>query len=309
MQKLVYLFLIVLVSSCTSYPETIEDVLRQAGKNRKELEKVLKHYGKNPSDSLKLRAAEFLIANMPGKYSEYMEGPWNDLATVYLRWTSSSDKQMVLDTYQLDEPMRKDDVTHITANYLINNIELSFKVWQEMPWGKHIPFDVFCEDILPYRVSTEPLENWREKVLASFSDFYKSFMEDTTITSIEACNRVNDKLPRFRIDKDFPPMNYTQLMASSRGMCDHMAALAIFAMRGLGIPVTLDFTPMLPYKSNAHTRNSVRDSSGLYYTFLGAESNPGKTKTGLLHDAIRVYRQLYGKQQNLSLDDISDALN
>jgi hypothetical protein len=51
------------------YSPEINAVLFQAGDNRSQLEKVLKHYSRNPSDSLKLRAAEFLIANMPGKYS------------------------------------------------------------------------------------------------------------------------------------------------------------------------------------------------------------------------------------------------
>jgi hypothetical protein len=38
MQKLSY-FLILLVGSCSSYPEAIEEVLRQTGSNRKELER------------------------------------------------------------------------------------------------------------------------------------------------------------------------------------------------------------------------------------------------------------------------------
>ena len=292
---ILFIFIILVNFSCVRYSSEIEEVLNLAGNNRKELEKVLKHYGKNPADSLKLRAAEFLIANMPGKYSEYDDVPWNDAATVYLRWTSSSDKQLVLDTYQLGDPVKKDDVTHITAEYLINNIDLAFQVWKEMPWGKHIPFDAFCEEILPYRVSTEPPENWREKVLASFADLYKSFREDTTITSIEACSHVNDKLPRFRMDKDFPPMSFSQLMATTRGMCDNQAALTIFVMRALGIPVTIDFTPMWFYSSVGHSWNSVRDSSGLYYPFQGTETNPEGHNTG---HAVRIYRQLYGKQQN-----------
>jgi hypothetical protein len=56
--------------SCSKpYSNELESVLEQAGKNRRELGKVLKHYSREPSDSLKLRAAEFLIVNMPGKYS------------------------------------------------------------------------------------------------------------------------------------------------------------------------------------------------------------------------------------------------
>jgi len=152
MKNLLYLFPILFIISCTSFPETIEEVLQKSGNNRKELEAVLKHYGNDPADSLKLRAAEFLIVNMPGKYAEYYDAPWNDVATVYLRWTSSSDQQMVLDTYHLGKTVIKEDIKHITAAYLLNNIELAFKVWQETSWGKDISFEAFCEEILPYRI-------------------------------------------------------------------------------------------------------------------------------------------------------------
>ena len=299
MQRYCCLFLMILISSCMSYPEAIEDVLRQAGSNRKELEKVLKYYGKNPADSLKLRAAEFLIVNMPGKYSEYYDAPWNDASSVFLRWTSSSDKQLVLDTYQLGEPVIEDDITHITAEYLVNNIELAFKVWQEVPWGKHITFDVFCEEVLPYRVSTEPLENWREKVLASFADLYKSFRKDTAITAVEACSQVNDKLPRFRIDKDFPTMSFSQLMSTTRGVCDHQSAFAVFVMRGLGVPVTCDYTPLWPYSLVGHAWNSVRDSSDIHISFMGTEVNPGNANA---ISTAKVYRNKYANQQNIQTD-------
>lgn len=53
-------------TSCVSDPTPLEKALDSAGNNRTELEKVLKHY---QNDSLKLRAAEFLIENMPFHYS------------------------------------------------------------------------------------------------------------------------------------------------------------------------------------------------------------------------------------------------
>ncbi|MDR2384504.1 MAG: hypothetical protein LBD80_02395 [Tannerella sp.] len=220
------------------YSSEINAVLFMASNNRSELEKVLKHYGKNSSDSLKLRAVEFLIVNMPGKYSKYYDAPLEDVATVLLRWTSSSNKELVMDTYGLGELTVREDVKYITGDYLIDNIELAFKVWEEQPWGRHIPFDAFCEDILPYRISTELLENWRTKALASFYDINRSFKEQPDISSVEACTQLNKLLPQFRIDNDFIPMNYSMLMATTRNTCNGIAAVTIFAMRALGIPVT-----------------------------------------------------------------------
>lgn len=46
--------------------EEVQEALDEAGTNRQELERVLLHYNKNPQDSLKFKAACFLIQNMKG---------------------------------------------------------------------------------------------------------------------------------------------------------------------------------------------------------------------------------------------------
>jgi hypothetical protein len=272
----ILLFAFFVFTSCCFHKKDspLEEVLKLAGKNRHELERVIKHYSKEPTDSLKLKAAEFLIMNMPGKYTESYDAPWEDVATVNLRWTSSSDKSRVLNTYKIGDPIRRYDMDCITADYLISNIDLAFEVWNDKPWGKHVSFETFCEEILPYRIGNEPLENWREKVLASFADINNSLKGDSAVTAVEACARVNDILPRFRMDKDFSNMSFTQLMATTRGTCDSQASLAIFVMRGLGIPVAFDFTPQWKIHPTGHSWNSVCDSTGQHISFLGTETNP-----------------------------------
>ena len=47
----------------------IANVLDSAGSNRSELEAVLDHYRTQDNNPQKLRAAEFLIENMPAHYS------------------------------------------------------------------------------------------------------------------------------------------------------------------------------------------------------------------------------------------------
>ena len=54
MKPILYTILIcTLVLACTRYPAGVEETLSQAGKNRSELEKVLRHYREHPEDSLK----------------------------------------------------------------------------------------------------------------------------------------------------------------------------------------------------------------------------------------------------------------
>jgi hypothetical protein len=298
----VFLLSLVLSSfvSCNkTYSPEIESALQLAGNNRKELVHVLEHYRRSPDDSLKLRAAEFLISNMPGKYSEGYDASWNDVATVKLRWTSSSDKQLVTDTYRIGEKYIRPDVKHITADFLIANIDLAFQSWQDKPWKNQVSFDIFCEEILPYRVGAEPLEHWREKALASFHDLNVYFQQDSTLTTVDACRAVNYLLPAFLMDWDFPPMSYTQLMASHRGNCDRMASLAIFAMRALGIPVSFEFTPLNYNAAAGHSWNAVSDSAGRHISFMGTEVGPGLPHQGNSGITTQVYRATFAEQHSL----------
>ena len=301
LSRIWYYFIIFLLFSCSSkhYATEIEEVLSLAGNNRIQLEQVLEHYSLKAEDSLKLRAAEFLIRNMPGKCTETYDAPWEDVAAALYRWENATDKDELLRTYGLGEMKVREDVHHITAEYLISNIELAFKVWHEQPWGKHISFDTFCEEILPYRVGKEPLENWREKVLAGFGELNSYFKEHPDMSAVEACRRVNQLLPRFTwVSYPVPGMNYSMLMSTPRGSCDEMGALAIFAMRALGIPVVRDFTLQWPNRNLGHSWNAVCDSTGRHISFMGAESNPGELHIGTRLKKSKVYRAAFAKQSN-----------
>jgi hypothetical protein len=302
--RLIFLIIAILLIGCSrGYSPEIEDVLRQAGDNRSELEKVLKHYRKNPVDSLKLRAAEFLIANMPDKYSVEYNVPFENMIALHSRLDGIDNEKSVDEAYGVIRPVMKYDVKYITGNYLIKNIELAFKVWEEQPWGKDVPFDVFCEEILPYRVANEPLENWREKVLVGFSVLNRSFKTQDSITAEEACSLVNSQLPRFKLTYNMPEMNYSMLMTARSGMCNEMTALAVFAMRALGIPVTQDYIPKWASENVGHTWNSVYSSKGIHLSFAGTEFNPewNNKNSSYLH-LSKVYRHTFAKQKNIEVD-------
>lgn len=66
MKAMCTLVLAMVIVSCVEENTKLERALELAGENRKELERVLTHYSHTDADSLKLRAACFLIENMPG---------------------------------------------------------------------------------------------------------------------------------------------------------------------------------------------------------------------------------------------------
>ena len=80
MKKLIYIFIVILFYSCTPYGAQVEKALRYAAHNRSQLEEVLQHYRKNDADSLKFKAAKFLIQNMP--YHQVREGHLHRIRTL-----------------------------------------------------------------------------------------------------------------------------------------------------------------------------------------------------------------------------------
>ena len=174
-------FIFSCTKSSTSYKDLYEIALRQAEENRPELEKVIAHY-QNQQDSLKLEAAYFLIANMLDKYTMTTEGP-NPYEPHFDRLHEASyvynDENMgisyarfILDSISANSRFgieKLDDITNMTADYLIKNIDDAFREWDKVPWKADYSFDDFLEWVLPYRVATEPLEDWRTILLGKKS--------------------------------------------------------------------------------------------------------------------------------------------
>ena len=170
----IIILLIALIGSCSGfskYPPDVADALRRAGDNRAELEKVI-NYFESSGDSLMLEAAYFLIGNMEGhNYAviAYYDTSGNEVEIdvnaypdfkAILAYLNTIESERGEIEYEKKEVL--EDLENIKADFLINQIEYSFKAWRELPWAKNASFDNFKEYILPYRGSNEPLEPWRE---------------------------------------------------------------------------------------------------------------------------------------------------
>ncbi len=312
--RLVLTIIIVILSqilfSCgtpvSEFPQEIDYVLSQAKGNRAELEKVLRHYAA-PDDSLKRRAAEYLILNMEGKHTEKYDCALDAFVASRYRWFDTPDKTKLEEVYHVGEKTIVPDLEAVTADYLIENIEMAFKVWREVPWSKSVDFDTFCEEILPYRIDSEPLAPWRRQVMANFSDMYEYFTATDSLTIEEACEMVNRQLPEYEwVTYDKPSMTYTQLLTSTKGNCDDMCNIAIFTMRALGIPVTKDFTLQWPNRASGHAWNVVFNGEK-HISFMGTEYHPGEMHSGLRLKKSKVYRHTF-RNQKLAHEDIPPLL-
>jgi len=283
--------------------ELVCSALEKAGNNRGELEKVLRHCKTN---SMKHKAAKFLIANMEG-HSFYrfalLDSLDNELEIDVLAYPNYEMLCAAFDSVEVevgelhwDTTDHQPDLEFITADYLIENIDLAFEAWQNRPWAKKMNFDDFCNFVLPYRGSSEPLEQWRQYFLDRYKDL-PSQMTDPT-NPVEAVSLINKDIKSwFTFDPRFyshpTDQGLSEMLACGLGRCEDMTNLAIYAMRANGLGVTSDYTPAWADTGNNHAWNAILIPGGGVVPFMGCESEPGDYN--LRRRMAKAYRKSYAK--------------
>jgi hypothetical protein len=289
-----------------AYPPDVQSVLNKAGENKGELESVLAHY-RASDDALKLQAAYFLVANMEGhSYVTFAlyDSLKEELPFEVLDYASFDTLEAAFDSLEkshpgldFDKKETIEDVTAIKSGFLINQIDYAFRAWREKPWARAFSFPDFCEYILPYRGSNEPLENWREYFWNKYSSIQAQMADSTD--PIEAVRTINkDVMTYFTFDPRFyyhpTDEGLAEMLATHLGRCEDMTNISIYAMRANGLAVTSDYTPYWANSGNNHAWNAIVTADGRVLPFMGAEANPGEYH--LWNKLAKVYRKTYSKQ-------------
>lgn len=292
------MFIPLLFSGCVTKIDRLEYALEFAGENRRELEKVLEYYS---NDSLKYRAACFLIENMPRWYA--YDGWQLDTLEVLMRkdreGNLSKDDKMRWNGFDYHTLNKIYDSRIITSEYLIENIDLAFQEWENRPWNRTLSFDDFCDLILPYRIGNERLSNWRSLYNAYYGNLLDSVYGGNDV--LMACKYINDELNRqsyrYSVEWNVPHNRADYLFDTRIGYCREVSDLILYAMRSCGIPVAADFMPYSPDYRYSHEWNVVRDTTGRYIQFGFDGLNPDRDKVA--DDGRRkgkVYRYCYALQ-------------
>jgi hypothetical protein len=284
----------------------VREVLAKAGDNRLELEKVIRHYG-NSDDSIKLAAVNFLIANMDGHgYVVFalFDEAGTEIAFDNARYINYESLLVAWDQLELSHPgldfkkkILVDDVDTITADFLIENIDLAFRAWSEKPWARNLSFDDFCDYVLPYRGSNEPLESWRQYFLDKYNGLPLQMTNPND--AMEAARIINtDVMTYFKFDPRYyyhpTDQGLAEMLSAHFGRCEDMTNITIYAMRANGLAVTSDYTPYWANSGNNHAWNAILTAQGQVVPFMGAEANPGEYS--LWNKLAKVYRKMYSKQ-------------
>lgn len=317
-----FVSILILLMACTGTKSDLYDLssaLQLAGNNRVELEKVLSYYGQKPKDSLKYKAACFLIKNMP--YYSYYEGELLEQYLSYFkllrehRFSDIHPEQLadsVLQRYghfTCDSLVKKEDIQTVDSAYLCNNIEWAFKVWEEQPWGKNVSFNDFCEYILPYRIGDEKLTYWREEYYLKYNELLDPLREPDAQGADDPINAVfllmqhiakhEDIYFTTSAPADMPHVGSKTAQYKS-GSCKELTDYVVYTCRALGIPCHIDFTPIRGTDNVGHFWISFYDKKRQLYSqdFPGAVGNV--SQNGIMDDPkTKVYRHTFSCNESM----------
>lgn len=311
MKAFFYLLFIITFYACSNSKDSaLEYTLAKSRENRVELEAVLNHYSSNPKDSLKYRAARYLIENMPShytyvmnedlvRYHDHIEMMMDSLKNEPLHIKDSVYRK-ILKSYNHLVFEKVKDIHVITSRFLIDNIEHSFKVWNDHQWAQHLSFDEFCEYILPYKVfEGQLLDNWKE----FFYDRYNKLLSNLPYSSLYskssymACEILNQALyhelrPSLNSELHEPILRLKTLLSIPSGPCDEYSIIATAVMRANGIPTGMDFTPQWPFRSLGHSWNFLHENTKNNISFEGASSTIS-VRHKKDHIMAKVFRHTY----------------
>ena len=275
--------------SCVSNrkDEALRIALKNAGSHKKELKKVLDHY---EDDSLKYKAARHLILEMSDQYlASYQSDDYDQFTTqvfdslshlghsMYISKDTLINKMLRVHAFEgiwdhyADQygppgafPYKQQlDLHHISADFLIENVDDAFKAWQ-LPWSKHYTFEEFCQYILPYRYANESLSPWRKAVWEKYGYLIDSIGDVTD--PVEAAIYINGhlKLEFWGSDKLKNSPSRLKGVDLVKGMlagtCEDQVGLGYVIMRAFGIATSEIIIPNWGNRLTlGHNYNAILD--------------------------------------------------
>jgi hypothetical protein len=307
---------LIFLLGCYEMEDTkLETALKLSGNNRQELERVLDHYGIRAEDSLKYRAARFLIENMVW-HSGQVAGSYQSLWALFLKedslvrlnnFSSKRQKNQII-TADLKKLIPhwayasnvQNDISHLNASFLIDNIEAAFQVW-DLEWCRHLNFEVFCEFILPYRFAREPVFGLRNELHKHFSQILQEHIKESDPASaIKALNEyIIEQGLAWDIKNRPPDLGFFNIIwpLSASFNCMHHVSLVGQLARVAGIPMSSVFIPAWRDSQIGHEMCAMPNNLGQFNLFTAIFQQPGEFSVP--HNpnrATKIYRRTYASQ-------------
>lgn len=162
------------------------------------------------------------------------------------------------------------DRESLSADYLWENLDYSFKARAEFPWAKTVPEDIFLNDVLPYAVFDEKRDPWRSDFYAKASAIVKEAEAKTATDAAQALNKKMFNLlnVHYNTGRKRPNQSAKESIEQGRATCTGLAIILVEACRAVGIPARAVGTPMWTNDRGNHTWAEIWDGE---WHFTGAD--------------------------------------
>lgn len=257
--------LMVCLSACGP-KDNLSRALKNAGDNRIELLKVLDYY-REIGDTLKLKAALFLIENMPKHYT--LRSKAIDIFAEKIQRADSLVSTKTLNNWWREvkkghKPEAEYDISILKHDFLIHNIDKAVDVWKASPWKSEVDFEMFCQNILPYRFQNEMLSMyWRDSLYQAYHPLIantKDVKDAFTIiydTIMKQMGRGGFSFPYL--------LNVVDMKRQHRATCMQRCVFLGSVLRAVGIPASIDIVSQWAnYSKSGHAWVALVLKDGTY---------------------------------------------
>lgn len=275
-------------------------VLSSCNFNENKYHKALNHF---EGDTLKSKAISFLVENIGDQHSVVYRyrNEKGEVVDEELKRYMGDDPDFFLDSIgallELEEQM---DSLVVSSDYLINEVENAFSFYENNLLGLKVDEDVFLNYILPYRVGTEELNDWRVYFNKRYTKHLKSFNRKYELKPLlQAIN--NEKNPWYglygrlkRTQFQFSPNFTHQQMLDLKWVrdCEDYAIHYLYVFRSLGIPAAYEVIPLWGKFNYGHSETAIMDKDGVFYPARVSDNEPFK------YQIAKMYRRKFGKVDN-----------
>lgn len=264
-------FMIAIIVCSCNRNKRLDYALQIAGKNESELKTIVNHFKNEPQKS---KAIKFLIENMPGhtgvsddniEVLSYVYQKYTEISQKH-NWSRSSEWEKEINAFWLKEkiilnslpPNKPQDIQTVKADWLINEIDRSFKAWQENAYTKNDSFEDFCRYILPYRFAEGLyLDNSRDVFYNRHAHIFNDPSKDFRVVTDSLHQLYSDLMHNNWAAASMPILNAATFEQIKRGSCDDKAWYNCLMMSALGMGVAIDFVPAWGNRSGGHSWNSL----------------------------------------------------
>jgi transglutaminase-like putative cysteine protease len=187
------------------------------------------------------------------------------------------------------ENMPEADLQSLSADYLLENVALTFGAFTNAPWHDRVPGDIFLNDILPYCCANETRDHWRARLRELCAPLVAG-----CATPGEAAQRLNEKLfplvkVHYSTQRKKADQSALETMESGLASCTGLSIVLIDACRSVGVPARLAGTPMWVNMRGNHSWVEVWD--GRWHFVGAAEPDPRGLDHGWFeHDASQALK-------------------